>query len=134
MRRFVLAAALLFLMLTPALAQADVSGLWVAELLGNKVECHLEQKGKYLWGVAYVTAPNGERNTYHLTGQATDRHFFTYHSSGHRFSGDLKGGDEVRGTLTLGNGLSFTVQAERTQHGVTVPGGLQWPEGYPPLN
>lgn len=140
MKRIVMTAALFLLTLSPALAltqaqaQQDVSGLWVGQLMGNTVKCHLEQRGKYIWGVAYVTAANGETNAYHLTGKADGHHFFVYHSSGHRFVGDIRGEDGLKGTLTLGNGLSFTVQAERTKRGVTVPGGLEWPPGYPPAN
>lgn len=135
MRAFLLAIAMLLVALTPALAQADVTGLWVAEFFGNKVECNLEQRGQFLYGVATVTTRAGESNTYHLAGLVDGKHIRALHGSGNYFEGEIQGEDKASGTFFLiKSGQSIAMQAERTKRGQTVPGGLQWPPGYPPSN
>ena len=135
MKSFLLAFSLLFVALSPALAQADASGLWVAEFFGNKIECHLEQRGQFLYGIAYVTTRSGERNEYHLAGIIQGDHVHALHGSGNYFDGDIQGEDKASGTFFLvKSGQSIAMQAERTKRGQTVPGGLKWPEGYPPAN
>ncbi len=130
----VIALALAALAIPPANAQADMTGSWRADFFGNKVECHLEQRGQYLYGVAYVTATNGERNTYHMAGVVLDDgRIRAAHGSGNYFDGKLTGADSVSGTFYFVNkGHSFSMQAERVAHGKTAPGGLKWPDGFPP--
>jgi hypothetical protein len=123
--------------LSPAFARtdADVAGLWVAEFFGNKVECHLEQRGQFLFGVATVFTRAGEKNTYHLAGIVDGMHIRALHGSGNYFDGSMQGDDAASGTFFLvKSGQSFSMQAERTKRGQTVPGGLEWPPGYPPSN
>ena len=136
MKTISLALSLLLATLSPALAQADVAGMWQTEFFGNKVECHLEQRGQFLYGVATVTTTSGERNTYHLAGLALpDGQIRAQHGSGNYFAGRLTGEDSVAGTFFfVKNGHSLAMQAERVKRGRTVPGGLKWPEGYPPVN
>jgi hypothetical protein len=134
MRPFLLAIALFFVALSPALAQADITGLWVADFYGNKVECHMEQRGQFLYGVAYVTTKAGERNTYHLAGLIDGNNIRAMHGSGNFFVGSLQNGDKAAGTFFFKDGPSFSIQADRTKQGKTSPGGLEWPPGYPPVN
>lgn len=135
MKPFLIACALILAALGPANAQADVSGLWVADFFGNKVECNLEQRGQFLYGVATVITRTGERNEYHLAGLIEGGHIRALHGSGNYFDGALQGEDKASGTFFLvKSGQSFAMQAERTKRGQTVPGGLKWPAGYPPAN
>jgi hypothetical protein len=132
MKSVLLVFILLLVTLSPALAQADVSGLWVSDFYGNRVECHIEQRGQFLYGVAYVTTRTGERNTYHVAGLVQGRHIRAQHGGGNYFEGDVEGADQVSGTFYMKNGPSIAMQAERIKRGQTVPGGLEWPPGYPP--
>jgi len=120
----------------PAGAQAspqpDVTGLWVADFFGNRVECHLEQRGQFLYGVAYVHTRTGEKNTYHIAGLVLDNTIRAMHGSGNTFVGAVQGENTVAGTFAFKDGPSFAMQAERTKRGKTAPGGLEWPAGYPP--
>lgn len=134
MKAIVLALALLLSAMSPALAQADVTGLWEAEFYGNKVECHLEQRGQFLYGVATVTTRTGERNTYHLGGLIQGNDIRAMHGSGNYFVGSVKDNDKAVGTFYFKDGPSFAMQADRTKRGQTTPGGLEWPKGYPPSN
>lgn len=131
-----LSIALLLALAVPALATAparNVEGLWTADFFGNAVECHLEQKGQYLWGVAYVTTRAGERNTYHLVGVVSGDHVEAMHgSSGNRFSGQISAEGRASGTFIMRDGPSFAMEARRVKEGHTHPGGLQWPPNYPP--
>lgn len=136
MKPFALALllALTALAPSPALANSDMTGAWRADFFGNKVECHLEQRGTYLYGVAYVTTTSGERNTYHLIGVVLeDGRIRAAHGSGNYFDGTLTGENSVSGTFYFVNkGHSFSMQAERVAQGKTAPGGLKWPDGFPP--
>ena len=134
MRPFLLSIALFFVALSPALAQADITGLWVADFYGNKVECHMEQRGQFLYGVAYVTTKAGERNTYHLAGLILGESVRATHGSGNYFVGSIQNEDKTSGTFFFKDGPSFSIQADRTKRGKTTPGGLEWPAGYPPAN
>jgi len=112
---------------------SDVEGLWTADFFGNTVECHLEQKGEYLWGVAYVTTRAGERNTYHLVGVVSGDQVVAMHgSSGNRFSGQFTADGKATGTFFMKDGPSMAMEARRVKGGHTHPGGLQWPPNYPP--
>lgn len=115
-----------------ASASADVTGLWVADFFGNRVECHLEQRGQFLYGVAYVHTRTGEKNTYHIAGLVLDNAIRAMHGSGNTFVGAVQGENTVAGTFAFKDGPSFAMQAERTMRGKTAPGGLEWPAGYPP--
>ncbi|KAF0234993.1 MAG: hypothetical protein FD177_152 [Desulfovibrionaceae bacterium] len=113
-------------------APADVTGLWVADFFGNRVECHLEQRGQFLYGVAYVLTRTGERNTYHIAGLVLDNTIRAMHGGGNTFVGAVQDENVVAGTFAFKDGPSFAMQAERTMRGKTAPGGLEWPAGYPP--
>jgi hypothetical protein len=132
MKSVLLAFSLLLVALSPALAQADVSGLWVADFYGNRVECHIEQRGQYLYGVVYVTTRSGERNTYHVAGLVQGNHLRAQHGGGNYFEGDLENENKASGTFYVKDGPSVAMQAERIKKGRTAPGGLEWPPGYPP--
>ena len=128
---------LLCLLLWAGLAQAavagnDITGLWVASLYGNSVECHLEQRGEFLYGRVQVTTRTGERNTYHVAGVVMNGEVRAMHGSGHGFVGRLEGANRVSGQFTFKDGPTIGLQAERTACGLTVPGGLQWPAGLGP--
>lgn len=130
-RLFLPLFALLVLSL-PARAQADVTGLWVTSFMGSQVECHLEQRDTFLWGVAFVTTPSGERNTYHLAGRVVGIEVTAMHGGGSSFVGALTEENKVEGLMSFANGAKLTMQARREKHGPTFPGGLVWPEGFPP--
>jgi len=125
----------LFLAALPAGAeQSDVTGLWLTSFYGNQVECHLEQRGKFLYGVVYVLTKAGERNTYHVAGMVNGNHVRAQHGGGNYFEGDVSG-DTASGTFHLvKKGVSLAMQAKRVQRGKTAPGGLEWPEGFPPAH
>lgn len=117
-----------------ARAQADVSGLWVADFMGNAVECHMEQRGQYLFGKAVVNTVSGERNTYTLAGVVLEggRIRAVHGSSGNYFEGTVNGPDKASGTFYMvKSGQTLAMQAKRVRHGVTYPGGLEWPQGFP---
>lgn len=126
------------ILLWAALGQAalagekDITGLWVTSMYGNAVECHLEQRGQFLYGVAQVTTRSGERNTYHLGGLIANGEVRASHGSGHGFVGKLEGENRIAGQFTFKDGPTIGMQAERTVCGLTVPGGLQWPDGFGP--
>ena len=134
MKPYFIALALLVLPLQAAAAQPDITGLWVGDFFGNKVECHMEQRGQFLYGVAYVTARNGEKNTYHLVGVIQGAEVRAMHGSGNFFVGTVEEDDKASGTFHFKNGHSFAMRADRAQRGKTIPGGLSWPDGYPPKN
>jgi len=124
----------LFLAAVPAWGETDVTGLWRSEFYGNTVECHLEQRGQALYGVVYVNTSAGERNTYHVAGVIVGSHVRAQNGSGNYFDGDVSG-DTASGTLFMKkSGVSLAMKAKRIQHGKTMPGGLEWPEGFPPSN
>ena len=104
MRPFLLALAFFFVALSPALAQADITGLWVADFYGNKVECHMEQRGQFLYGVAYVTTKAGERNTYHLAGLIDGNNIRAMHGGGNYFVGSIQNGNKAAGTFFFKDG------------------------------
>jgi len=121
----------LVLAAVPAWGETDVTGLWVSDFYGNKVECHLEQRGRVLYGVVYVNTSAGERNTYHVAGVVTGDHVRAQHGGGNYFDGEVSG-DTASGTLYMKkSGISLAMQAKRIKHGKTVPGGLEWPAGLP---
>ncbi|GFK95747.1 hypothetical protein NNJEOMEG_03615 [Fundidesulfovibrio magnetotacticus] len=134
MKTICLAVALLLAL--PALAAPqpqNVEGLWTADFFGNTVECHLEQKGQFLWGVAYVTTRAGERNTYHLIGIVAGNSVEAFHgSSGNRFSGQVSPEGRVSGNFIMKDGPTIAMDARRVKPGRTHPGGLEWPPNYPP--
>lgn len=132
MKSIALFVFMLLAALSPANAQADMTGMWVSDFYGNRVECHLEQRGEFLYGVAYVFTRAGERNTYHLAGLYLDNTIRALHGSGNSFIGALQGDDKAAGTFFFKDGPSFAMQAERVKRGKTFPGGLEWPPGYPP--
>lgn len=110
----------------------NASGLWVTSMFGNAVECHLEQRGEYVYGVAQVTTRAGDRNTYHLAGVIVNGEVQAMHGSGHRFVGRLEGENRVSGQFVFKDGPTIALQAERIKCGQTFPGGLQWPAGLGP--
>ena len=118
----------------PADAPQDMTGLWEAEFFGNRVECHLEQRGQFLYGVAYVHTRAGERNAYHLGGIVDNGRIRAQHGSGNYFEGSLQSEGTVAGTFFFKDGPSVPMQAQRTAKGKTLPGGLQWPPGFGPAN
>ncbi|WP_243311805.1 hypothetical protein [Fundidesulfovibrio agrisoli] len=118
----------------PAAASADMTGLWEADFMGNRVECHLEQRGNFLYGVAYVFTRSGDRNTYHLAGMVDHGRIRAQHGSGNYFEGALQNADTAAGTFYFKDGPSVPMQAKRTAKGRTAPGGLEWPAGFPPAN
>jgi len=138
MKPIVLAGAVMLALalgaVIPAAASADMTGLWEAEFLGNRVECHLEQRGKFLYGVAYVHTRTGERNTYHLAGMVDNGRVRAQHGSGNYYEGSLRGEDTTAGTFFFKDGPSLPVQAQRTARGITLPGGLEWPAGFGAAN
>jgi len=124
----------LLLAAVPAWAETDITGLWRSEFYGNKVECHIEQRGQFIYGVVYVNTQSGERNTYHVAGVVIGNHVRAQHGGGNYFDGDVQG-DTASGTFHIKkNGLSVAMRAERVKRGKTVPGGLEWPAGFPPGN
>uniref|UniRef100_A0A7C4AIC7 DUF2147 domain-containing protein n=1 Tax=Fundidesulfovibrio putealis TaxID=270496 RepID=A0A7C4AIC7_9BACT len=117
----------------PDAPKLDLTGLWKADFMGNRIECHLEQRGDFLYGLAYVYNRSGERITYHLAGVVSGDRVRAMHGSGHVFDGTLQGPDAASGTFTFKDGPSFSMQAQRTAHGKTAPGGgLNWPAGFGP--
>jgi hypothetical protein len=134
MRAIILSLALVLAAFSTSSASADLTGLWEAEFFGNRVECHLEQRGEFLYGVAYVHTRAGERNTYHIGGIVQNGRFRAVHGSGNYFEGSQQGENTAAGTFFFKDGPSFSLQAQRTAHGKTLPGGLQWPPGFGPAN
>ncbi|GAB6037056.1 hypothetical protein JCM15519_16150 [Fundidesulfovibrio butyratiphilus] len=133
MRRLCLAVATVLIVSLPAWGrQPDATGLWVANFMGNLVECHLEQRGIYLYGLAFVTTASGERNTYHVAGTLQGKVFYAWHGGGSNFQGTLESDDKVEGLMNFANGAKVAMQARRERCGKTLPGGLDWPPNYPP--
>ena len=139
MKRFspVFALLLALCLALPIQAQAtpDLTGLWKAEFYGNQVECHLEQRGMFLFGKAVVHTATGEKNTYTLAGLVLEdgRVRASHGSSGNYFEGAVQGADKASGTFHMvKSGHAFAMQAQRVQRGKTYPGGLEWPPGFGP--
>jgi len=143
MKSITLSIAMLLALMTPALAQADMSGLWRSEFFGNQVECQLEQRGQYIYGVATVTTNAGERNVYHIAGVVfPDGRVLANHGSGNFFEGSMTGKDTASGTFNIvKKGVpgpkpviehSFDMRAQRVTRGIASAGGLAWPENWPP--
>lgn len=130
--RLFAAACLLLALTLPARAGGDLTGLWETSFLGNSVVCHLEQRGEYLYGAAFVTTRSGERNAYHLAGLIVNGKIVAMHGSGHVFKGECQGADTVAGEFTFKDGPTVNMQAKRIQRGKTHPEGLKWPEGFGP--
>lgn len=131
-KRLIVSLFIVAALASAARAAEDATGLWVATMYGNAVECHLEQRGSHIFGVAYVTTRSGERNTYHLAGVILNGQVTAMHGAGHVFVGRLEGENHVSGQFTFKDGPSITMQAERVKCGITTPGGLQWPAGLGP--
>ena len=135
MKKSIFSIVLLLAAVGLARAEADVSGLWVTDFMGNAVECHLEQRGQYLFGRAVVSTMSGERNTYTLAGVVLEsgRIRAVHGSSGNYFEGSVTGQDKASGTFYMvKSGQTLAMQAKRVRSGVTYPGGLPWPPGFPP--
>ena len=112
-------------------SRSDVTGLWQSEFYGNKVECHLEERGQFLYGVVYVNTRTGERNTYHVAGMINGNHVRAQHGGGNYFEGEIAG-DTASGTFHMKGCPPLAMKAERVKRGKTTPGGLEWPAGFPP--
>jgi len=136
LKRLLMPLFLLAVLASASVASAarakDATGLWVTSMYGNTVECHLEQRGNYLFGVAYVTTRTGDHNTYHLAGVVQDGQVRAMHGAGHIFVGAFDGENHVSGQFTFKDGPTIALQAERVKRGITTPGGLQWPAGLGP--
>ena len=133
MRSVCMAVLTVLVLALPALGrQPDATGLWVANFMGNQVECHMEQRGIFLYGLAFVTTPSGERNAYHVAGTLQGKSFYAWHGGGSSFQGTLEGDDRVEGLMSFSNGARVAMQARRERCGKTLPGGLEWPPNYPP--
>ena len=65
-------------------------------------------------GVLILRHANGQEDTYHLYGGIRANAFDLTHSSGHSFTGRLTGPRSMEGRVRLKNGLSFSLEGERT--------------------
>jgi hypothetical protein len=115
----------------PARAEADVTGLWSASFMGNNVNCQVEQRGQFIYGVARVTTRTGEVNVYHLAGVVVNGKITAIHGSGNFFEGQVAGPDQAEGTFHFRDGMTMGLTATRTQPGLASP-ALDWPAGLGP--
>lgn len=65
-------------------------------------------------GVLLLRHANGQEDTYHLHGSIRANAFELSHSSGHSFTGRLTGPRSMEGRVRLKNGLSLSLEGERT--------------------
>ena len=65
-------------------------------------------------GVLILRHANGQEDTYHLYGGIRANAFELTHSSGHSFTGRLTGPRSMEGRVKLKNGLSLSLEGERT--------------------
>ena len=65
-------------------------------------------------GVLVLRHANGQEDVYHLYGGIRANAFDLAHSSGHSFTGRLTGPRSMEGRVKLKNGLSLSLEGERT--------------------
>lgn len=94
----------------------EVTELWEGSVLSSRFRAAvcINARGE-LRGAALLRTRGGQVDVYHLAGTVRDGHVEARHpSSGHHFSGELRGDGQADGTLRLKNGLSFAIEARRT--------------------
>jgi len=98
-----------------AVASWNMSGKWVAHVMGAKVVVRVDQKGSAISGVAYVYSPLGKKDTYHFQGQIAGSNVQAVHHSGHMFTGRIEDDGGVSGVLRTKKGHRIPVHASRRQ-------------------
>ena len=64
-------------------------------------------------GVLFLQLANGDVDVYHVEGQRQADTVFARHHSGHSFTGRLASPSEIRGDITLKNGMSISLKGQR---------------------
>lgn len=98
-----------------AVAGWEISGRWVAHVMGAKVVVRVDQRGSAISGVAYVYSPLGKKDTYHFQGQIAGNSVQAAHHSGHMFTGRIEDDGGVSGVLRTKKGHRIPVHASKRQ-------------------
>lgn len=118
-----LRSALLGVMLftaAPAWAEDALRELWTGKLYSSTFRAGVcvNAEGD-VRGVLLLRLKSGKVDIYHFEGKMTGDEITARHSSGHKFRGNLTGGDAVAGEITLKNGMRLEMRGRRT-HGVPL--------------
>jgi len=82
---------------------------WVSQrfrtsVMGARVKGTFERRGDDVRGVVYVLPPFGGKDTYHFTGKIQGNRVVASHHGGHRFQGEIVGGNKLVGVVTTRGG------------------------------
>lgn len=91
----------------------EVTEMWEGDVLTSRyrVTFCISGSGR-VRGASLLRTRSGQVDVYHLNGTVKDGYLEASHSSGHRFSGRLRG-DSVQGKLRLHNGMTFNITSRR---------------------
>jgi hypothetical protein len=111
-RKLLVSFIAVFILVSQAAAQVDLSGTWQGRYLFTAITAHVDHRGDTLTGFVIVHE-RCDDTVYHFKGTLKGNNIEASHHDGHTFTGHLTPDGTIAGTLTMKDNV--TVQLTMTR-------------------